>query len=120
MPKSMPVVELQILRFINKCGPVPMDRCLAHFGDDARPRIVSLFNANYIDHAHQPGTVRSLGFVATTKGRNALQDSRWATYEHVRDSVLIPVLVSFITALVAPDLWSFTKALVLPFLRQIL
>lgn len=99
MPKLTPVVELQILLFINKRGPVSMDACLSRFGIDARPRIVSLFNGGYIDHVYRDGSNRSLGFSATIKGRNALQDARWASYERVRDSLVVPIVVTILTTI---------------------
>lgn len=116
MTKSLSHEELRILCFIRRRGPVSMKQCLKKFGNDARPRIEYLFGADYIEHAYKPDTLHSLGLVSTTKGRNALQDSRWANYVRLRDSVLVPIFVSFFTALVAPDIWLFIK----PFLRTIL
>lgn len=97
MSKSLSRTDLSILCYINKYGPVPMDLCLARFGEDSRPRIISLFNSKYIENVYPDGSSRSLGFSTTVAGRNVLQDSHWATYERVRDSILIPIAVSVLT-----------------------
>ena len=99
MADKLLLVNLNILRYVRKHGPVSMDACLSRFGSDARPRIVSLFNGGYIDHVYRDGSNRSLGFSATVKGRNALQDAGWATYERIRDSIVVPIIVTILTTI---------------------
>ena len=117
---SLPSGDMRVLRYIRKHGPVSFRRCIKRFGADSQVRLERLFRKQLIENEHTAETAfsPSRGLITTKAGRITLKDARAHKWEALRNSVLIPIVVAFVTAVLTVDLWPPLKRWLLETIRQ--